>query len=87
MSCARSLAEQAAVRELAALVDGPGRPAWYWRADLEAPAGGRALHARARYGQALADKCYYRPTEQWVDHPGGDGVRGRAWTYQPPSGV
>ena len=40
-----------------------------------------------RYGQALADKCYYRPTEQWVDHPGGDGVRGRAWTYQPPSGV
>jgi hypothetical protein len=86
MSCARSLAEQAAVRELAALVDGPGRPAWYWRADLEAQQeAGRYM--RERYGQALADKCYYRPTEQWVDHPGGDGVRGRAWTYQPPSGV
>jgi len=33
----------------------------------------------------MPDKCHYRPTERWVDHPGGDGVRGRAWVYQPPT--
>jgi len=31
-----TLAEQAAVRELAVVVDGPHAGRWYWRDDLEA---------------------------------------------------
>jgi len=30
-----TLAEQATVRELAALVDGPRKLRWFWREDLE----------------------------------------------------
>jgi hypothetical protein len=82
MSRAQSLAELVARRELAALVDGPWRPGWYWRDDLEAQQDA-GCYMHERYGQPLSEKCYYRPTERWVDHPGGDGVRGRAWTYQP----
>jgi hypothetical protein len=83
MSTAASVSEQAAVRELAALVDGPWAPAWYWRDDLQAQQqAARRLHEQ--YGQPLGDKCHYRPTEQWIDHPTEAGVRGRAWTYQPP---
>jgi hypothetical protein len=45
MSGARSRAEQAADRELAALVDGPWAPAWYWRDELEAQQqAGRRMH-------------------------------------------
>lgn len=83
MSTATSLAEQAATRELAALVDGPWAPAWYWRDDLEAQQhAGQRMHEQ--YGQPLGDKCHYRPTEQWIDHPAETGARGRAWTFQPP---
>ena len=32
-----ALAEQATVRELAALVDGPRKLRWFWREDLEGP--------------------------------------------------
>ena len=35
MRRAPALAEQAAVRELAALVDGPRKLRWFWREDLE----------------------------------------------------
>lgn len=81
-TAASSLVEQAATRELAALVDGPWAPAWYWRDELEAQQdAGRRLHDR--YGQPLGDKCHYRPTEQWIDHPIEAEVHGRAWTYQP----
>ena len=39
-----ALAEQATVRELAALVDGPRKLRWFWREDLEGHAGRRAAH-------------------------------------------
>ena len=35
MGRAPTLAEQATVRELAALVDGPRTLRWFWREDLE----------------------------------------------------
>ena len=83
MNTTAGLAEQAATRELAALVDGPCALAWYWRTDLEAQQdAGRYM--RERYSQPLSDKCHYRPTEGWIEHPTtGSGVRGRVWTYQP----
>ncbi|MPZ64545.1 MAG: hypothetical protein GEU83_03170 [Pseudonocardiaceae bacterium] len=85
MGRAANLAEQATGRELAALVDGPWAPCWYWRDDLEAQqAAARDLHHRG--GTAvLGDKAHYAPTERWVDHPSEPDVRGRAWTYQPPT--
>ncbi len=83
MARAASLAQQAAGRELAALVDGPWAPRWYWRTDLEAQqAAARYVHARG--GTAvLGEKAHYRPTEQWIGHPTEPDVRGRAWTYEP----
>jgi hypothetical protein len=36
MRPAATLAEQAAVRELAVVLDGPHAGRWYWRDDLEA---------------------------------------------------
>lgn len=85
MARALSLAQQAADRELAALVDGPWAPAWYWRDELEAmQAAARYVHARG--GSAvLGDRARYRPTGQWIDHPTEDGARGRVWTCQPPT--
>lgn len=78
-----SLAQQATGRELAVLADGPWAPCWYWRDELEAmQTAARDVHRRG--GTAvLGDKAHYRPTQQWIDHPTEQGVRGRAWTYQP----
>ena len=79
-----SLAQQATRRELAALVDGPWAPRWYWREDLE------AIQASTRTmghpdDHPAAEIRHYHPTEQWVDHPHEQDVRGRAWRYRPPS--
>lgn len=78
-----SFAQQTADRELAALVNGPWAPRWYWREDLEAMqlASRRTGHPD---GDPAAVLRSYRPTQQWIDHPSEEGVRGRAWTYQPP---
>jgi len=74
------LAEQAAVRELAALVDGPRKSRWFWREDLE-----QMQAAAQRMGHRLdrpaAVYRLYRPTEQWVVHPTEPGVHGRAWRH------
>lgn len=72
-----TLVEQATARELAALVDGPWAPCWYWRTDLEAQqAAARSVHERG--GTAvLGDKAHYQPTDWWVDHPHRGG-RARA---------
>jgi hypothetical protein len=84
MRPAPTLAEQAADRELAALVDGPRKLRWFWRDDLE----GMQTAAR-RMGHPLdhpaATYRSYHPTEQWVVHPTEPDVRGRAWRYQEPA--
>ena len=56
---APTLAEQAAVRELAALVDGPRKLRWLWRDELE------GMHAAARrmghpLGQAMIATLRHR---------------------------
>jgi len=80
-----SLAQQAGVRELAVLDDGPWFARWYWRDELEAQqAAARDAHARGGTTH-LGDKAHYRPTEQQVPHPTEVEVRGRVWTYQPPA--
>jgi len=84
MRPAAALAEQAADRELAALVDGPRRLRWFWRDDLE-----RMQAAARRMGHPLDHpaatyRCYH-PTEQWVQHPTEPGVQGRAWRYRQPA--
>jgi hypothetical protein len=58
MSGARSRAEQAADRELAALVDGPWAPAWYWRDELEAQQqAGRRMHEQYARRWAVVAAC------------------------------
>jgi len=83
MGRAPTLAEQATVRELAALVDGPRTLRWFWRGELE----GMQAAAR-RMGHPLdhpaATYRRYHPTNEWVEHPTEPGVRGRAWRYQEP---
>ncbi len=80
------LAEQAATRELAALMDGPWAPRWYWRDSLE-----EAQASARRMGypddHPAAELRAYEPTGQWVDHLIEPGVRGRAWRYRPPAAV
>lgn len=79
-----TLAEQATVRELAALVDGPRKLRWFWRGELEGMQG-----AARRMGHPLdhpaATYRRYHPTDEWVEHPTEPGVRGRAWRYQQPA--
>jgi len=74
------LAEQAAVRELAALVDGPQALRWFWRDELE-----QMQAAAQRMGHRLdrpaAVYRLYRPTGEWVEHPTEPGVHGRAWRH------
>ena len=79
-----TLAEQATVRELAALVDGPRTLRWFWREDLE-----NIQAAARRMGYPLEHpaatyRCYY-PTGEWVEHPTEPGVQGRAWRYRQPA--
>jgi hypothetical protein len=79
-----ALAEQATVRELATLVDGPRKLRWFWRGELEGMQG-----AARRMGHPLdhpaATYRRYHPTDEWVEHPTEPGVRGRAWRYQQPA--
>jgi hypothetical protein len=79
-----TLAEQAADRELAALVDGPRTLRWFWRDDLEG-----MQDAARRMGHPLdrpaAVYRLYRPTEEWVAHPIEPGVQGRAWRHHQPA--
>ena len=83
MRPAATLAEQAAVRELAVVVDGPHAGRWYWRDDLEALArsaermGYPAAHPAAVFTR-------YRPGDEWVGHLTEPGVQGRAWRYSEP---
>lgn len=68
-------------RELAALVDGPWSPRWYWRSDLEA-----MQHAGRRHpdGHPAAELRRYAPTDRFCDHPGEPDVTGRVWRYRLP---
>jgi len=80
-----SLAEQAAVRELAVLVDGPQALRWFWRTDLE-----QMQAAAQRMGHApehpAAVYRRYQPTQEWITHPTEPGAHGRAWRHhQPPT--
>ena len=79
-----SMAGQAAVRELAALVDGPQALRWFWREDLE-----QMQAAAQRMGHPLEHPAavyrLYQPTGEWVEHPTEPtGVHGRAWRHQEP---
>ena len=78
-----SLAGQAQVRELAALVDGPQALRWFWREDLE-----QMQAAAQRRGHPLdrpaAVYRLYQPTQEWIAHPTEPGAHGRAWRYQEP---
>lgn len=70
-------------RELAALVDGPWAPRWYWRDELEAmqAASRRAGHPEGHPSAALRA---YRPTGERVPHPHHPDHDGRAWRHHPP---
>ena len=74
-------AEQAALRELAAVVDGPHAGRWYWHDDLEAmqTASRRMGHADEHLAAVFR---LYQPTDEWVQHPTATGVQGRGWRYQ-----
>jgi hypothetical protein len=78
-----TLAEQAAVRELAVVVDGPHAGRWYWRDELEAMA--RSAE-RMGYPPAHPAAVFtrYQPTGEWVEHPTEPGVHGRAWRHHEP---
>ena len=80
-----TLAEQATVRELAALVDGPRTLRWFWRGELEGacrpPRGGWDTRSSTR---PPTYRCY-QPSTEWVEHPTEPGVQGRAWRYRQPA--
>jgi len=77
-----TLVEQAAVRELAALVDGPHKSRWFWREDLEQMQAA-AQHMGHPPEHPAAVYRHYRPTQQWIAHPTEPGVHARAWHHQP----
>jgi len=83
MRPATTLADQASVRELAVVVDGPHAGRWYWRDELEAMArsaeriGYPAAHPAAVFTR-------YRPGDEWIGHPTEPGVHGRGWRYSEP---
>jgi len=74
------LAEQAAVRELAALVDGPQALRWFWREDLEQM---QAAAQRRGHPPTHPAAVYrrYRPTQEWIAHPTEPDVHARAWRH------
>ena len=80
-----TLAEQAQVRELAVVVDGPHAGRWYWRDDLEAMA--RSAQRMGCYPAAHPAAVFtrYRPGDEWVEHPTEPGVHGRGWRYNDPA--
>ena len=79
-----SLAGQAQVRELAALVDGPQALRWFWRDELE-----QMQAAAQRMGHPLdrpaAVYRLYQPTGEWITHPTEPGVHGRTWRHHQPA--
>jgi len=83
MRPAATLAEQAQVRELAVVVDGPHAGRWYWRDDLEAMARSAERMGHPLEHPAAVYRCY-RPSTEWVEHPTEPGVQGRAWRYSEP---
>ena len=85
MRPAATLADQASVRELAVVVDGPHAGRWYWRGDLEAMARSAERMGHPLEHPAAVYRCY-RPSTEWVEHPTEPGVQGRVWRYrQPPA--
>jgi len=84
MRPAATLAEQAQVRELAVVVDGPHAGRWYWRDDLEAMARSAERMGHPLEHPAAVYRCY-RPSTEWVEHPTEPGVQGRAWRYRQPA--
>ena len=84
MRPAATLAEQAQVRELAVVVDGPHAGRWYWRDDLEAMARSAERMGHPPEHPAAVYRCY-RPSTEWVEHPTEPGVQGRAWRYRQPA--
>ncbi len=78
------LAEQAAVRELAALVDGPCRLRWFWRDELEALQGAARRMGHRPEHPAGIYRCYH-PTQEWIEHPSEPGALGRVWRHHEPS--
>ncbi len=84
MSTTAGLVAQAAIRELAALIDGPRRLRWFWRDELEAMQTATRRRGYPDEHPAAVYRCYH-PTQEWIDHPTTGDVRGRAWTYQPPA--
>ena len=79
-----ALAEQAAVRELAALVDGPRTLRWFWRGDLENMQAAARRMGHPLEHPAATYRCY-QPGTEWVEHPTEPGVQGRAWRYRQPA--
>lgn len=82
----RTLAAQQAggERELAALVDGPWAPRWYWRDELEAmQRASRRMGYPGNHPSAVL-RCY-QPTEEFRPHPTEPDVTGRAWRYHRPA--
>ena len=80
---APTLSEQAAVRELAALVDGPRKLRWFWRDELEGMQAAARRMGHPLEHPAATYRCYH-PTDGCVEHPTEPGAQGRAWRYQPP---
>ena len=79
-----TLADQASVRDLAVVVDGPHAGRWYWRDDLEAMArSAQRMGYPAAHPAAVFTR--YRPGDEWVEHPTEPGVHGRGWRYSDPA--
>ncbi len=81
---APTLAEQAAVRELAALVDGPRKLRWFWRDELEGMQAAARRMGHPLHHPAATYRCYH-PSTEWIEHPTEPGMRGRAWRYRQPA--
>ena len=79
-----ALAEQATVRELATLVDGPRKLRWFWRGELEGMQAAARRMGHPLDHPAATYRCY-QPSTEWVEHPTEPGVQGRAWRYQQPA--
>ena len=79
-----ALAEQATVRELATLVDGPRKLRWFWRDELEGMQAAARRMGHSLHHPAATYRCYH-PTDEWVEHPTEPDVLGRAWHYRKPA--
>ena len=84
MGRAPTLAEQATVRELAALVDGPRKLRWFRRDELEGMQAAARRMGHPLHHPAATYRCYH-PSTEWIEHPTEPGMRGRAWRYRQPA--